>query len=210
VARRVERVHQAAGLVHVSIGVFTFVEWYCSRSALVIVKPETVIAWHRQGFRRHWTWRIRHGRTGRPGVSKETRDLIQTMSRMNVLWGAPRIHSELLKLGINISRATVAKYMVRHRKPPSQTWRTFLHNHLSQLASIDFFTVHTIWLEVLFVFVILRMTVDGSSILMSPLIRVQSGPRSRSWKPFLLTAHRNISCETVIEYMDAISENKSR
>src|SRR5262249_15018908 len=111
--------------------------------------------WHRQGFRRYWTWKIRHGRTGRPGVSKETRDLIRTMSRMSVLWGAPRIHSELLKLGINISRATVAKYMVRHRKPPSQMWRTFLHNHLSQLASIDFFTVHTIWFVVLFVFVVL-------------------------------------------------------
>jgi putative transposase len=129
--------------------------WSGWRSALVIVKPETVIAWHRQGFRRYWTLKIRHGRTGRPRVSKETRDLIKTMSRMNVLWGAPRIHSELLKLGINISRATVGKYMVRHRKPPSQTWRTFLRNHLSQLASIDFFTVHTIWFEVLFVFVVL-------------------------------------------------------
>jgi putative transposase len=129
--------------------------WSGWRAALVIVKPETVIAWHRQGFRRYWTWKIRHGRTGRPCVSKETRDLIRTMSRVNVLWGAPRIHSELLKLGIHISRATVAKYMVRHRKPPSQTWRTFLHNHLSQLVSIDFFTVHTIWFEVLFVFVVL-------------------------------------------------------
>jgi len=129
--------------------------WSGWRSALVMVKPETVIAWHRQGFRRYWTWKIRHGRTGRPGVSKEARDLIRTISRMNMLWGAPRIHSELLKLGLNISRATVAKYMVRHRKPPSQTWRTFLHNHLSQLASIDFFTVHTIWFEVLFVFVVL-------------------------------------------------------
>jgi putative transposase len=129
--------------------------WSGWRSALIIVKPETVIAWHRQGFQRYWTWKIRHGRNGRPRVSKEIRDLIGSMSRMNVLWGAPRIHSELLKLGIKISRATVAKYMVRHRKPPSQTSRTFLHNHVSQLASIDFFTVHTIWFEVLFVFVVL-------------------------------------------------------
>jgi len=129
--------------------------WSGWRSALIIVKPETVIAWHRQGFQRYWTWKIRHGRNGRPRVSKEIRDLIGSMSRMNVLWGAPRIHSELLKLGIKISRATVAKYMVRHRKPPSQTWRTFLHNHVSQLASIDFFTVHTIWFEVLFVFIVL-------------------------------------------------------
>jgi len=74
---------------------------------------------------------------------------------MNVLWGAPRIHSELLKLGVTVSQATVAKYMVRHRKPPSQTWRTFLTNHVSQLASVDFFTVHTIWFEIVFVFIVL-------------------------------------------------------
>ena len=77
------------------------------------------------------------------------------MSRDNSLWGAPRIHSELLKLGIKVSQASVAKYMVRHRKPPSQTWRAFLTNHLCQLVSIDFFTVHTIWFEILFVFVVL-------------------------------------------------------
>ena len=77
------------------------------------------------------------------------------MSRENPLWGAPRIHSELLKLGVKISQASVAKYMVRHPKPPSQTWRTFLSNHVSQLASVDFFTVHTVWFEVLFVFIVL-------------------------------------------------------
>jgi putative transposase len=122
---------------------------------LIIVKPATVIAWHHQGFRWYWTWKIRHGRTGRPTLSKETRNLIRTISRDNPLWGAPRIHSELLKLGIDLSQASVAKYMVRYRKPPSQTWRPFLNNHVSQLASIDFFTVHTIWFEVLFVFVVL-------------------------------------------------------
>ncbi len=129
--------------------------WSRWQSALVIVKPDTVIDWHRRGFRWYWTWKIRHGRTGRPCVSQETRDLIRTMSRMNVLWGAPRIHSELLKLGVTVSQATVAKYMVRHRKPPSQTWRTFLTNHVSQLASVDFFTVHTIWFEIVFVFIVL-------------------------------------------------------
>jgi putative transposase len=77
------------------------------------------------------------------------------MSRDNPLWGAPRIHSELLKLGIDVSQASVAKYMVRHRKPPSQTWTTFLANHVSQLVSVDFFTVHTIWFDVLFVFIVL-------------------------------------------------------
>jgi putative transposase len=81
---------------------------------LIIVKPETVIDWHRQGFRWYWTWKVRHGRPGRPQVAKETRDLIRKMSRDNPLWGAPRIHGELLKLGIKISQASVAKYMVRH------------------------------------------------------------------------------------------------
>jgi putative transposase len=129
--------------------------WSGWRSALIIVKPETVVSWHRRAFRCYWTWKIRHGKPGRPRLPKETRDLIRTMSRMNVLWGAPRIHSELQKLGIHVSEATVAKYMVRQSKPPSQTWRTFLTNHVSQLASVDFFTVPTIWFEVLFVFVVL-------------------------------------------------------
>jgi len=123
--------------------------WSRWRSALIIVKPETVIGWHRQGFQWYWTWKIRHGRSGRPLVSRETRDLVRTISRNNPLWGAPRIHGELLKLGIKISQASVAKYMVRHTKPPSQTWRTFLANHVSQLVSIDFFTVHTLWFEIL-------------------------------------------------------------
>ena len=129
--------------------------WSGWRSALVIVKPATVVAWHRQAFRWYWTWKVRHGRIGRPSISKETRDLIRSISRDNPLWGSPRIHGELLKLGINVSQASVAKYMVRPRKPPSQTWRTFLTNHVSQLVSTDFFTRHTISFEVLFVFVVL-------------------------------------------------------
>ena len=129
--------------------------WSGWRSALIMVKPETVIGWHHQGFRWYWTWKVRHGRSGRPRVPKETRDLIRIMSRENPLWGAPRIHSELLKLGVRISQASVAKYMVRNPKPPSQTWRTFLTNHVSQLVSVDFFTVHTVWFEILFVFVVL-------------------------------------------------------
>jgi putative transposase len=88
--------------------------WSGWRSALLIVKPATVIGWHRQGFRWYWTWKTRHGRTGRPIIPKETRDLIRKMSRDNPLWGAPRIHSELLKLGIKVSQASVAKSMVRH------------------------------------------------------------------------------------------------
>jgi putative transposase len=128
--------------------------WKDWRRALVIVKPDTVIAWHRQGFRLLWTWKSRR-RLGRPAVSPNVRALIRTMSAANALWGAPRIHGELLKLGITISQATVAKYMGRRRRPPSQSWRTFLSNHVSQLASIDFFTVPTATFRVLFVFVVL-------------------------------------------------------
>ena len=129
--------------------------WAGWRSALVIVRPETVIAWHRKGFRLFWTWKIRHGQPGRPPVSKETRELIRRMSRENPLWGAPRIHGELLKLGIDIGETSVGKHMVRRRKPPSQTWRTFLENHVKTMVSVDFFTVPTIRFQVLYVFLVL-------------------------------------------------------
>ena len=92
---------------------------------------------------------------GRPGVSKEIRDLIHDMSSVNVLWGAPRLHGELLKLGIGVSQATVAKYMMKHRKPPSQTWRTFLENHVKQLVSVDFFVVPTVSFRILYAFLVL-------------------------------------------------------
>src|ERR1700676_2332520 len=126
-------------------------EW---RSALIIVKPETVIAWHRRGFQLYWRWKSRH-REGRPSMSSEVRDLIRRMSLANPRWGAPRIHGELLKLGIQVSQATGAKYKVRHRSRPSQNWRTFLKNHIQTLVSADFFVVPTITFRVLFVLVIL-------------------------------------------------------
>jgi putative transposase len=129
--------------------------WTDWRSSLVIVKPDTVVSWHRQGFRLYWRWKSRHRGDGRPAVPRRVRDLIRHMSKANSLWGAPRIHGELLKLGIEVSQATVSKYMVRHRKPPSQSWRTFLNNHAKDLVSIDFFTVPTVTFRVLFVFVIL-------------------------------------------------------
>ncbi len=129
-----------------------WVEW---KSALLIVKPATVIAWHRKGFRLFWSWKIRRGKRGRPAVPQEIRDLIRMMSRNNPLWGAPRIHGELLKLGIEITEPTVAKYMLRRRKPPSQTWRTFLENHVKSMVSVDFFTVPTIRFQVLYVFLVL-------------------------------------------------------
>ena len=129
--------------------------WSDWRTALVIVKPETVIAWHRKSFRLFWTWKVRSGNPGRPAVTKEVRDLIRRMSRENPIWGAPRIHGELLKLGIDIGETSVSKYMVRCRKPPSQTWRTFLANHLKSLVSVDFFTVPTIRFQILYVFLVL-------------------------------------------------------
>jgi putative transposase len=129
--------------------------WRDWRSALAIVKPDTVVAWHRAGFRLFWTWKVRRGQPGRPPISREVRHLIRRMCRENLLWGAPRIHGELLKLGIDIGETSVSKYMVRSHKPPSQTWRTFLENHLTQMVSIDFFTVPTIRFQVLYVFLVL-------------------------------------------------------
>jgi transposase InsO family protein len=129
--------------------------WAAWRSALCMVKPDTVIAWHRKGFRLFWTWKVRRGQPGRPPVPMEVRKLIRKMSRDNPLWGAPRIHGELLKLGIDIGETSVGKYMVRHRNPPSQTWRTFLENHLKSTVSIDFFTVPTLRFQVLYVFLVL-------------------------------------------------------
>jgi len=114
-----------------------------------------VIGWHRKGFRLFWTWKVRHGQVGRPPVPNETKKLIRQMSHDNPLWGAPRIHGELLKLGIDIGETSVGKYMARGRKPPSQTWRTFLENQIKSMVSVDFFTVPTIRFQVLYVFLVL-------------------------------------------------------
>jgi hypothetical protein len=124
--------------------------WAGWRSALLVVKPETVIAWHRRGFRLYWAWKNRQ-RQGRPLVSTELRDLIRKMSVANPRWGAPRIQGELMKLGLELSQSTVVKYMVRHQKPPSQTWWTFLKNHVTYMVSADFFVVPTISFRLLFV-----------------------------------------------------------
>jgi len=128
--------------------------WANWRHSLQVVRPETVIGWHRQGFRRYWTWKSQR-RTGRPAIGRDLRDLIRQMSRANPLWGAPRIHGELLKLGLTVSQATVSKYMVRAPRPPSQAWRTFLKNHAADLIALDFFTVPTATFRVLFVLVVL-------------------------------------------------------
>jgi hypothetical protein len=117
--------------------------------ALAIVKPETVIKWHRAGFRSYWRWKSRR-RGGRPTVAPEIRKLIREMSIANPLWGAPRIHGELLKLGIDIGQSSVAKYMARRRDPPSQGWRTFLRNRADGIAAMDLFVVPTISFRLLY------------------------------------------------------------
>src|SRR6202021_1773328 len=117
--------------------------------ALAIVKPETVIKWHRAGFRSYWRWKSRR-RGGRPTVAPEIRKLIREMSIANPLWGVPRIHGELLKLGIDIGQTSVAKYMAKRRDPPSQGWRTFLRNHADGIAAMDLFVVPTISFRLLY------------------------------------------------------------
>ena len=112
--------------------------WSGWREALVFVKPETVIAWRRRSFRHSWARLSRPGRPGRPPIPREIRDLIRRMSLANPLWGAPRIVGELAKIGIDLPKSTVAKYMIRQRKPPSVTWRAFLKNHVKDIVGASF------------------------------------------------------------------------
>jgi transposase InsO family protein len=118
-----------------------------------VIQPGTILRWHRAGFRAYWRCKSR-GRPGRPRVCRELRELIQRMSKENPLWGAPRIHGELLKLGFEIAESTVSKYMIRRRGPPSQTWRTFLRNHADAIAAIDLCVVPTMTFECLFAFLV--------------------------------------------------------
>jgi hypothetical protein len=123
--------------------------------AVAIVRPGTIIRWHRAGFCAYWRWRSRDG-VGRPKISAELRTLIGEMSRANPLWGAPRIHGELLKLGVDIAQSTVARYMCRRSWPPSQGWRTFLSNHADGIAAVDLFVLPTVAFQILYCLVILR------------------------------------------------------
>jgi hypothetical protein len=123
--------------------------------AITIVEPETVIRWHRRGFRAYWRWKSRR-RGGRPRINRDIRDLIRQMNRENPLWGAPRIHGELLMLGIEIAESSVSRYMCRRRQPPSQEWKTFLRNHAAGIVSVDLFEVRTISFKLLYGLVILR------------------------------------------------------
>jgi hypothetical protein len=126
--------------------------WPRCLDTMVLVKPATVVQWHRHGFRLFWRWR---SRSGRPSLDREVRDLIRQMNTANPLWGAPRIHGELLKLGNEISQATVAKYMVRRRGTPSPTWRSFLRTQAAGIAAIDMFVVASVSFRLLYVMIIL-------------------------------------------------------
>jgi len=131
--------------------------WFPSiLQVLAIIRPETLIHWHRSGFRGYWRWKSRSW-GGRPQIETGLRALIRQMSIENPLWGAPRIHGELLKLGFEVAQSSVAKYMVKRRGPPRQGWRTFLRNHAPDIAAMDLFVVPTIGFELLYAFVIVRL-----------------------------------------------------
>lgn len=129
--------------------------WKDWRSCLLIVKPDAVIRWHRQGFRLYWRWKGRSETPGRPKIDPGTRNLIRRMSCENPTWGAPRIQSELLLLGYTVAESTVARYMCRQHKLPSQTWRTFLENHVPDIAAVDVFVVGTVRFRLLYCMVVL-------------------------------------------------------
>jgi transposase InsO family protein len=129
--------------------------WKDWKSFLLIVQPETVVQWHREDFRLYWKWKSRTGNVGCPKIENEVQNLIRQMSQENPLWGIPRIQAELHLLGHDVAESTVAKYRIKSRKPPSQTWRTFLKNHMKQTFAIDFFTVPTINFRILYCFIIL-------------------------------------------------------
>src|SRR6476469_4954805 len=135
--------------------------WFPSiLTVITIVQPETLVRWHRAGFRCYWRWQSRR-RGGRPQIEADLRALIRQMSMENLLWGAPRIHGELLKLGFSVAQSTVAKYMVKRRGPPSQGWKTFLRNHASDIAAMDLFVAPTIGFDLLNAFIIVRLDRRG-------------------------------------------------
>jgi transposase InsO family protein len=131
--------------------------WFpSSLEALTIIRPETLVRWHRAGFRHYWRWKSRP-LGGRPQIGTELRALIRLISIENPLWGAPRIHGELLKLGFDVAQSSVAKYMVKRREQPGQGWRTFLRNHAPDVAAMDLFAVPTIGFDLLHAFIIVRL-----------------------------------------------------
>jgi hypothetical protein len=159
--------------------------WGGWTNSLIVVKPATVLAWHRQGFRLFWRWKSRKRGPGRQRISAEVRKRILEMAEMNVGWGAPRIHGELLKLGIAISEITVSRYMPK-RNPPlgaRQRWMTFLHNHLHETLAIDFAIVPTATFGIIYIFFVLSLERRRVLHFNVTRHRPQSGPPSRWLKP---------------------------
>jgi len=150
-------------------------------NALAIVKPETVTKWHRARFRSYWHWKSR-SRGGRPRIPPEIRKLIREMSIANPLGGAPRIHGELLKLGIDVGQTSVTKYTVKRREPPSQGWKTFLRNHADGIAAMDMLVVPTISSRLLYGLLIMGHGDDKFCVLASRLIQLRNGSQIRSRK----------------------------
>jgi len=152
---------------------------------LTIIRPETLVRWHRADFRSYWRWKS-GTRGGRPQIDSDLRALIKKMSMENPLWGAPRIHGELLQLGFGVAQSSVAKYMVKRRSPPSQGWRTFLRNHAPDIAAMDLFVVPTISFSLLYALVIVRL--DRRELVW---INVTANPtaelRVKQLKPFVGT-----------------------
>src|SRR5437016_9106924 len=149
------------GRVHLTNGDRLFLvllyRWFPSvLKTITIIRPETLVRWHRAGFRRYWRWKSR-SLGGRPKIDADLRALIRRMSAENPLWGAPRIHGELLKLGFEVAQSSVAKYMVKRCGPPSQGWSTFLRNHAPDIAAMDLFVTPTIGFDVLYTFTIVRL-----------------------------------------------------
>ena len=157
--------------------------------ALTIIRPDTVVRWHRAGFRLYWRWKSR-SRGGRPRITAELRHLIREISIANPLWGAPRIHGELLKLGFEVAQSTVAKYMAKRRRPPSQSWKTFLPNHAAGIVGIDFLIVPTIGFRLLYALVILRHDRRRIVSFAVTATRRRNGLQNRSRRLFLGTMSR--------------------
>ena len=165
--------------------------WPNWRTALVLVQRATVVRWHRDWLRRRWTRRSARMGPGRPPTHTAIRTLVTTMAAANPLWGAPRIHGELGKVGVQVSERTVSRLLRRRRRPPSQTWRTFLTNHAASLVSMDFLTVPTLTGRVLFVFVLLAHDRRRIVHLNVTATQRRSGRPSRSLKPSRTTPLRH-------------------
>ena len=161
--------------------------WRNWRTAVVLVQPDTVVRWHRDWLRRRWTRQSKPRSDGRPPIDRQIRVLVKEMATANPLWGAPRIHGELRTLGVDVSERTVSRLLQRHPRPPSQTWRTFLTNHIVSAVSMDFFVVPTLTGRILFVLDCCRIAGGTSCISTSRIIRRPRGRLNKWSTPFRMT-----------------------